>query len=1015
MNTTLEQATFRVFRDLRGQDVDIPADWLKQVDAVLRPLTLRDLSASEPKSFIEAHFKLLAASFDDVTTIVVSQAIADEFKKHARSMKPEFDRIRKSGFKTQVVLGQKLASRYFHEGRRRVEMEATRASGVYLLQRCRDISLNIAGRDDRATLAENSMLHSQIATATAHVARSMARDDARLLPLLLEGRHHSRLAEEFGDHSADHDGYAVEMALRVQEVTNQDAISDIEATTHRLSRVETMTAQGLTGDVAYANAAAALRADQTETALKHLVAAIEHFDRAIALPAVERSADIGYLHAKRGRCHTLLYERAPDGDGRRDTHHLDLALNDWLDPHSSPHRNDHEVARMLLARARQSMAREAVPDASADLDLAAHLLQGSGRKHLDQQLDGQVEGVRIERALDESDSEAVSEALASATQLQVGTPAPCGPMSKAVAWLHNRIGSDRWFELAEQALDRIELDGLHPALSAPARGHAAGHAASLARLLYIGGAAGGVSDLGLSRALDLSRAHVDAAIDLSASALDGASSAAFVNAVARIRTAEGASEDELGLWTDALLWGLSALETQQRVRTTVAARFDVSACAERVTTSAAVLADLSNDSSFLDLAEAGTSKATTLIGAAATQMATTRLVEARARVQATGQDSPVTLTSQTEHRTTANPRSRAKAALESVGRLTPSDPANVQRPEDRVARQQAAEALYALAETSGVIIGGKERGGQRGVRSMRDPFGIGRQLVILKRVDTATAMREYEALEHLIFWLAASDHVVQWGVPEPLGVVDVGDGDGVLVIRRVPGHTLAHHAFEHLDGRGPSPWARYLSAVDALGEFHTAMHERPAPQPEDQRTALRTAAGHLVSSDAAERTAAMTAEMFQGHPTVATKDAHGGNWLWSATSGGLVALDIEGRTTRPVLVELATLIDDLPLLSLDDEGWESRRSIANRYLERLPRELIPVESSDLLLEASVLRVGLTGLARMSRRNWGASSRGVRFAKHQVRHYSGLIGFLVESASTPEVRRVAKGIKSAAGL
>jgi hypothetical protein len=229
----------------------------------------------------------------------------------------------------------------------------------------------------------------------------------------------------------------------------------------------------------------------------------------------------------------------------------------------------------------------------------------------------------------------------------------------------------------------------------------------------------------------------------------------------------------------------------------------------------------------------------------------------------------------------------------------------------------------------------------------------------------------------------------------------------VLVLRRFPGHTLAHHILEHLDARAPSPRHMIEAAVLALGDFHTAMLEGPMKQSEDVGRSFRRAAMQLMGVDDADAATREVTQVFATGPRLAKKDAHAGNWLWSSASAGLIVIDVEGATTRPAILELATLIDDLPLFSLDTDGWEQRVGIAKGYVSSLPAHCRTADQDlQFQLEAGVLNVAVTGLARLQRRGWGASSRGIRFAQHQHRHYREVTSYLARAATSDPVRRAA---------
>ncbi|WP_156821097.1 hypothetical protein [Microlunatus phosphovorus] len=958
------------------------------------------LSTDDPDELIAAHFTLMSARFDDVTTIVFSQAMADLFAADARRMKPAFLRARKNQFMTRIVLGRRLASRYFHEGRRRLGQAATATSGAWLLDRSLRLNVSLLELDDRATPNVKSMTQSQIATSSAHISRAMARDDPRRVPLLRSGLVHSSAAERNGDLSPDHDGYAIELALRLHEVTGEDTFARVAGPLTRARDVDSATLQGLIGDVEFAKAAA-VPSHEADRAMSHLIEALDRYNRAVALPRDDKGADIGYLLAKRGRCYAFLYERGGDAVGRRDTTQLNRALADWLDPRTAPHRHDHEVARLLLARARLATARSDTAAAIADVSAAAELMSSQDRPLVASQLEGQTLGTAIEDALDHNDLDAVIKAAASAASLPPSTPVPAGSMTKSALWLQGRLTRSDWEQLAEPMLDRIEIDGAHPALLASGRGHVAGHAARLARALYL---TDPPEPAGVLRAVELSRAHVSSAQTVSAAALDGASRAAYAYARLSPSADDVASEDDLGIWIDALLWGLSALQAEQTIQTRVEPAFDTTACALRLVDCALQLSALTGERSYLTTAADGLMIAGALtpdvrLAAGNAKLAAAQQPQAPARAS----KAPIAGNLPTIAPDQPQPVLTAWRSLSDADRLTGEAA--------RIRRQEAACQFCELTVAGDASLGGKQRPGRRGVTTIQDPHRIAQQLVVLKRVDRAAAQREFAAITQLNGWLANSATPRGWSVPEPLGVVDVEDPeDSVFVMRRQPGHTLSHHAMEYLDGRAPNPQRMFEAAAQALGDFHTAMRQESATAAEDVTQSFRRAARQLASVDAADAAAAELAPVLASPIQLAKKDAHSGNWLWSTVTGGLIMIDVEGSTTRPVVLELATLIDDLPLFSLDPDGWNQRVRIGEHYLAALPPQLsIGQRELRHRLEAGALNVAVVGMARLLRRTWGTSSRGIRFAQLQHGHYRQLSTHLATAATNDSVRRAAAAL------
>lgn len=990
MTEGVTQALARVVADLASHGVAPPPNWAERLQRTLGPHDLASLTPREPDKLVEAYFEFMGSRLDDLTSIVFSQAVADLFTANAAAMKPAFVRARKSQFMTRIVLNRRLASRYFHEGRRGVDHGCTADGRRWMLERSLRLNLDMVYRDDRASPNTLQTMHSQIATASAHLARTLPPGDKKRDSMLREGLKHSLAAEEHGDRSRDHDGYAIELALRLHESTGTDALSQIGAAVARVRDLDVSTTQGLVGDVEHARAATHLAERRVAQAIPHLVAAIRHYDRATLLPRGTKDADIGYHLAKRGRCFAMLYAFGTNATGSRDTVQLDRALADWLDPRSTPHRGDHEVARLLLARARLASARSDTSAARSDIDKAAELMPRQDGSHTALQFQGQSIGVALEEALDDGAVEEAVAALSASASLSIEVPVPAGSMTKAAMWLRGRMPPNEWHQLIESVLDRIEIDLAHPALTAAARGHVVGHAASLARALYLTDAPG--MD-GLVRALDLSRAHIGAAQTLSAAALDGASSAAFEYAWQGLDPID--AEDQLGIWLDALMWGVSALRTEQSIRTTSDTRFDVAACAIRVARTAARLVDITEDMTYATTAADG-------VEMAASISTDSRISAAQAAVDA--------LRSDPTSRAVDVPAT-ARSLASHVAWRTLADADKTTGDAARTLREAAARQLCDLAHEADPSLGGKRREGRRGVTALRDRHGVSQQLVVLKRVDRTAARREFDAITMLQTWLSQTAEPRGWQTPEPLGVVDVDRDDAIFVMRRLPGHTLAHHAMEHLTGRGRSPLPMVERAVQALADFHTAMTEAGAHRRvEDVTASFCRAATQLVGIEPAQVAAQELEPLLACGARLAKKDAHLGNWIWSAAAGGLIVIDVEGVTTRPAIMELATLIDDLPLFGLDADGWTRRVQVAEHYLSLLPADKRAANHAlSHRLEAAALNVAVLGLARLQRRAWGASSRGIRFSQLQHHHYQQLVTYLASSAAAAQVRRAATAV------
>jgi hypothetical protein len=148
-----------------------------------------------------------------------------------------------------------------------------------------------------------------------------------------------------------------------------------------------------------------------------------------------------------------------------------------------------------------------------------------------------------------------------------------------------------------------------------------------------------------------------------------------------------------------------------------------------------------------------------------------------------------------------------------------------------------------------------------------------------------------------------------------------------------------------------------------------------------------------------------------GTPAVAKKDPHPGNWLWTR-DGRLVLIDIESTDALPLLREAATVIDDLPLLDADDEGWHRRAALCGDYLDALAEFGLPIDDRDHLMaryEAMVTLHTAKGLGRLRRHSPGVSSFSLATAQLESGHYRALLQHLGRAAIRQETRDLATGL------
>jgi hypothetical protein len=141
------------------------------------------------------------------------------------------------------------------------------------------------------------------------------------------------------------------------------------------------------------------------------------------------------------------------------------------------------------------------------------------------------------------------------------------------------------------------------------------------------------------------------------------------------------------------------------------------------------------------------------------------------------------------------------------------------------------------------------------------------------------------------------------------------------------------------------------------------------------------------------------------------KDAHPENWLVTA-NGQVVLIDLESTKQLPVLYDFCQLIDDYPILTVDEEGMQMRKELLAQYChyvaERIP-ELCeePLVAGDRWTVAcgfTLFRAafGLARLVRRGRDGNATTSSALRSAAVRRDHYVRLIEWFAREECEPKI-------------
>lgn len=312
-------------------------------------------------------------------------------------------------------------------------------------------------------------------------------------------------------------------------------------------------------------------------------------------------------------------------------------------------------------------------------------------------------------------------------------------------------------------------------------------------------------------------------------------------------------------------------------------------------------------------------------------------------------------------------------------------------------------------EFAASVLGGQRRSGEQGVFVLNDGHRLIEQTIVLKRLAAGKAAREWEWTRRLGQWLTDRHAPEHWLLPEPLGLVPLEaphEQDAVYVMRRMQGRLLGATVTDRLEGRGEDPLPHFTDALRYLAAFQAwrVLDDADTPRTATARHAtdwagqVTKACGKLDASPGFRKALLDLVEPLgaPGRPVVAKKDPHPGNWILTR-HGGLVLIDVESEETLPLLQEAVTVIDDLPLLPFDQEGWALREELYDTYLAALDEFGLPVpRAADVLAdspEALTVFHAVKGIGRIRRWRDDVSSFTLGLRDAQDKHYWSILDHL----------------------
>ncbi|MER5432196.1 hypothetical protein [Streptomyces sp. NPDC002588] len=1075
---------------LRTHGVDIPGDLPQAMRKCVRPVRLDAVSVNPAPDDLVRAWRATYKHAEKREAVWIP--LLHMFREHFSRRSPALEKAVRAanpywslaGTRREVTL--QFGSRCFHLGQKLL-MNGRREPARFLLNEAVQ-ALTWADRNGRPLpLDRRCHCHGQLAIALVLLARDLDETDPEATVLLTRAEGYSALAEQ-GDKTEQHFAYRMEIHLRLFRADRDPAhLEKAQTILHTLvDPPATRRLRAARADVLAGLGMARLRSGQFEEGLRLLTDAESAFteaERTAALPDTE-GAHSGYLLARRGYVRHQLYRFDTDFHGRRSTAHLQAALTDLLTPEAADHISGQVIAAALLDRSRVLSRRGDREGAATDLARARDLLGSlppSARlaaKARAQELDAAIAVAVGSQATDE-----LRRLAREIIRLPSDAPIPAAALSRACKSVVAAEGIDQCRLLLEDALERLEIDVIHPELSQPGRRHVASHAALIARLLARSDEE--AAPAALDRALTLYRTSFDAVDDpasVDAYADAGASALALAKILARSGDAD--AEDAAGLLREAVDWLGKAVA---KARTGSGARrhdFDPVITHSRLGEAALRSHGFTPDDRLLDVAIDNLQESLNLeVGEAAeparpernrtavlghlgdayyrrgtrawSSADLERAIELKEetytdRSQARENRSVAAAAAERLHRITSDATQLTRSAgfalqastcdaqwpwpvlqladlarqHESLdpSRLADRAPASLSAlllAGDRPGLlERAAELAARNREFLTTVLGGQKRSGKQGVFVLDDSHRLIGQTIVLKRLSASAALQEREWTQRFRQWLTDRDAPQEWLLPEPLGLVSLQphEQDAVYVMRRMHGRLLGATVIDHSAIGGEDPLPHFVSALRYLAAFQAW---RAQDDPGTPRTA-----NHVHADEWAEQVArycdkldagrditdALTALVGPlaepGSPVVAKKDPHPGNWIVTRR-GELVLFDIESSGTLPLLQEAVTVIDDLPLLPLDAEGWTRREELRDTYLAALHEFGLPVPDAQDIpvnrLEALTAFHAVKGIGRT--RGWGddGSSFTLSLRSLQYEHYWNILDHLAADGRDPSTR------------
>jgi hypothetical protein len=299
------------------------------------------------------------------------------------------------------------------------------------------------------------------------------------------------------------------------------------------------------------------------------------------------------------------------------------------------------------------------------------------------------------------------------------------------------------------------------------------------------------------------------------------------------------------------------------------------------------------------------------------------------------------------------------------------------------------------------------------VYTVEDPHRLLSETFVFKHTTRTKATRDMMTIAEFRKFLHDNAAPRQYTLPYPVHVSlaekAITEDAAIYMMRKARGRQLGYLVIEWRKGRSSDPLPYFTDALRFLAHFRAWGAAKWGV-----RGAKHRHIRNIFSPSFKEESIKAIGLATGTNPLLfVKKDAHPENWLVT-DAGAVLMLDFEASKPCPILLDVAQLLEDYPLLACDAEGWNQRLELISEYLEILAGFGVKwgATAADCNAWYGALTVArcafsLRRFDSISRQPSGSfSSSALRAVEWRRAHHRELLRFLSNSSSSPVVRATA---------